>query len=234
MTDTISGTGASLAAEITGRSRDGTPVGPGGRLGKDEFLRLLTTQLRYQDPLDPMDGKDMASDLAQFSGLEQLLNINETLTAQDGQIDSLRLAMQNSTAMGTIGRKVVADGDKVVLGVDAQTGALTGTVMADVAAGGVARLTLIDRSGREVGSRSLGYLDRGRQTVDVGAAAAGLAAGEVYQVRIEVADGSGRDVPQKVYTVGTIDGLTYGEDGVARLMMGPLMIEYEAIIQILA
>jgi flagellar basal-body rod modification protein FlgD len=233
MPDAIPATTPSLAGSLVGTARDGTAVGPGGKLGKNEFLRLLTTQLRYQDPLDPMDGKDMASDLAQFSGLEQLLNINDTLAAQDGQFDSLRVAMQNGTAMGAIGRTVVADGDKVVLGKDSATGALTGKVMADVTTSGMATLTLVDKSGREVGSRSLGYLDTGRQTFDIGGAAAGLTEGEAYQVKIEVAGGSGADLPQKVFTVGTIDGLTYGADGIARLMMGPLMIEYNAILQIL-
>ncbi|MBP9106331.1 MAG: hypothetical protein KBF56_06230, partial [Gemmatimonadaceae bacterium] len=37
-----------------------TATPPGGKMDKDAFLKLLTTQMRYQDPLDPMDGKQMA------------------------------------------------------------------------------------------------------------------------------------------------------------------------------
>ena len=80
---------------------------PGGKLGKNEFLKLLTVQMRYQDPMDPMDGKQMAADLAQFSGLEQLLNINEQLAAQQGQYESLVQTMNNSVAMNAIGRNVI-------------------------------------------------------------------------------------------------------------------------------
>jgi flagellar basal-body rod modification protein FlgD len=229
-------TGPSLTGTLIGAPRDGTSVGPGGRLGKHEFLKLLTVQLRYQDPLNPMDAKDMASDLAQFSGLEQLLNINDTLAAaqasQQEQFDALRLAMQQSSALGTIGKTVVADSDKVVLSKDGN-GGVDGTVMADVTTSGMAKLVLLDRSGKEVGSRSLGYVSTGRQTFAVSSAAKGAGEG-VYRVRIDVTDGSGKDVPQRVFTVGTIDGITYGEDGLVRLLMGPLTIDLNAIVQILA
>ena len=44
-------------------------------LGKDEFLKLLVTELRYQDPLDPISNRDMIAQLAQFSALEQMANV---------------------------------------------------------------------------------------------------------------------------------------------------------------
>jgi flagellar basal-body rod modification protein FlgD len=54
---------------------------PGGDLGKDEFLQLLTTQLQYQDPLNPMDNTAMIAQLAQFSALEQMENLNTQVQA---------------------------------------------------------------------------------------------------------------------------------------------------------
>ncbi|AZR73874.1 hypothetical protein BBF96_11030 [Anoxybacter fermentans] len=49
-------------------------------LGKDEFLKLLVTQLRYQDPLNPMEDREFIAQTAQFSALEQMWNINQNLS----------------------------------------------------------------------------------------------------------------------------------------------------------
>ena len=48
-------------------------------LGKQQFLNLLITQLRYQDPLNPMEDKEFVAQLAQFSALEQMQNTNKNL-----------------------------------------------------------------------------------------------------------------------------------------------------------
>jgi flagellar basal-body rod modification protein FlgD len=53
---------------------------PGGQLGKDEFLKLLTTQMSSQDPLKPMDNSAMIAQLAQFSALEQMQNLNTQMS----------------------------------------------------------------------------------------------------------------------------------------------------------
>ncbi|MCC6316070.1 MAG: hypothetical protein IT361_00165 [Gemmatimonadaceae bacterium] len=230
MTSPVNST--SLAGQLVNQANAGGPAG--GKMGKNEFLKLLTTQLRYQDPLDPMDGKDMAADLAQFSGLEQLLNINEQLEAQQGQYDALALTVANGQAMNTIGKTVMVAGDKVLLAKDAN-GDMVGSVTADITTQGNATLKLYDKSGKEVGSRSLGYLGTGQQTFDIGAAAAKVGVEGAYAYRITVVDAaSGKDVPQKTYTVGKIDGISYGEDGKAALTMGPLTIEFAAIVRILS
>lgn len=49
-------------------------------LDKDAFFKLLTTQLSYQDPLEPMDNTEFVSQMAQFSSLEQMENMNSTMS----------------------------------------------------------------------------------------------------------------------------------------------------------
>ena len=60
-------------------------------MGKDEFVKLLVTEMQNQDPLNPMDGKELAVQLAQFSSVEQLMNINTKL-------DDLTTALKASPA----------------------------------------------------------------------------------------------------------------------------------------
>ncbi len=73
-------------------------------LGKDSFLQLLVTQLQNQDPLSPMEDKEFIAQLAQFSSLEQLQNMNSSLSA----FLDLNLVHQASIL---IGREVRVYGD---------------------------------------------------------------------------------------------------------------------------
>lgn len=54
---------------------------PSSELGKDEFLKILMTQLQNQDPLNPLDDKDFIAQMATFSSLEQLMNMSESIDA---------------------------------------------------------------------------------------------------------------------------------------------------------
>ena len=85
---------------------------PDDELGKDAFLQLLVTQMSNQDPLEPMDNSAMLAQLAQFSALEQMQNLNDQFTNFSGNVDQLNYV----TAQGLIGRYVQgidADGKAV-------------------------------------------------------------------------------------------------------------------------
>lgn len=51
------------------------------QIDKEAFLKLLTAQLKYQDPLNPMDNTQFVGQLAMFSALEQIINIGDTLNS---------------------------------------------------------------------------------------------------------------------------------------------------------
>ncbi len=91
-----------------------TPPGnPKGQLGKDEFLKMLVAQMQNQDPLSPMDGQQMAAQLAQFSSVEQLVAMNEKLDAQTAASASLVDTLGGSLTLGAIGKEVEVDPSKV-------------------------------------------------------------------------------------------------------------------------
>jgi flagellar basal-body rod modification protein FlgD len=54
---------------------------PVKELGKDEFLQILVTQLRNQDPMQPMQDKEFIAQMAQFSSLEQMMNMSKEMTS---------------------------------------------------------------------------------------------------------------------------------------------------------
>ena len=69
---------------------------------KDEFLKLFVTQLKNQDPLNPMDSTGFTTQLAQFSSLEQLTNINDGITS----LLAYQNSQQNASAANLIGKQV--------------------------------------------------------------------------------------------------------------------------------
>ena len=79
-------------------------------LGKEDFLQLLVAQLQAQDPLSPMDAQDFSAQLAQFSALEQMTNVNTNLE----QIFALESSMANTSTLGLIGRNVDAPGNNLI------------------------------------------------------------------------------------------------------------------------
>lgn len=52
---------------------------PSPELGKDEFLKILMTQLQHQDPTNPMDDRQFISQMAEFSSLEQMMNMTKSI-----------------------------------------------------------------------------------------------------------------------------------------------------------
>jgi len=101
-------------SEINSSSATGTTAKSeiAGVLGKEDFLRLLVAQLEHQDPLNPADPTEFTVQLAQFSSLEQLFNVNdhlETLAGANSEIERL-------TSLSLIGKDIIYEGDDFRVG----------------------------------------------------------------------------------------------------------------------
>ena len=83
-------------------------------LGKDQFLLLFTKQLQYQDPLKPMGSADFTAQMAQFSSLEQMFNMNDNFEKLLKRQESL----EESASANLIGRQVKwGEGDEESTGI---------------------------------------------------------------------------------------------------------------------
>lgn len=82
------GSGSSLTSAVAGS----------GALGKQAFLELLVTQLKNQDPLDPMKNEDFLAQLAQFSSVESLENLRDVSTTSS-EIEAASLVGKNVYAV---------------------------------------------------------------------------------------------------------------------------------------
>jgi flagellar basal-body rod modification protein FlgD len=82
----------------------------GGEMGKEEFLKILITQLSHQDPTQPMQDKEFISQMAQFSSLEQMTNVS-------AEISKVAALLTKGQAVSLLGRMVeVVSGSQVVEG----------------------------------------------------------------------------------------------------------------------
>jgi flagellar basal-body rod modification protein FlgD len=80
-------------------------------LGKDDFIKILITQLSHQDPTAPMEDKEFIAQMAQFSSLEQMTNMAQDFSRLSGLLAS-------GEATGALGKSVeIVEGDRTVSGV---------------------------------------------------------------------------------------------------------------------
>ena len=70
-------------------------------LGQADFLRLLTAQLQQQDPTDPVDNKEMLAQMAQFSSVAGITDVNATLKEISAKLDTLAAATASASATST-------------------------------------------------------------------------------------------------------------------------------------
>ncbi len=220
---------------FTGTSVQGLGTAAGGAsksnsvLGKDDFLKLLTTQLSYQDPLNPMDGTEFSAQLAQFSSVEQLSNINNSLEQSLDANYMLTTSINNTLAANVIGRDVKAYGDQVYLGESGEADLnfeLTGDARN-------VEIEILDENDQVRRRISLEDLQSGAQTINWdGKDSSGNSLSKgTYRFRINATDSEGNAVSSQSFIYGSITGVRYSGNG-AVLMLGDLAVQMSDVYEI--
>lgn len=215
----ISPTGASASLGVP------TSSVPNKTLGKDEFLQLLVTQLRNQDPLSPLQPYEFAAQLAQFSSVEQLTQLNDNVGQEIDATNLNAVLGKANLSSSLVGHDIAATGDQVSI---PTSGA--GRIRVNIAGtGGDGHLTLKDSSGTVVATRDLGSLAGGLQTLSL---PSDLPPG-VYTYDLTVDAAGGGTVAVTPYTIGRVQGVSFANGEIA-LNLGDMTVSLDALNEILS
>ena len=177
-------------ANVVGTSSSSTTADTKS-LGKDDFMKLLLAQLKNQDPLKPMDGTDFAAQLAQFSSLEQLSNLNTEMKSQGVN----QMTMGYAQSVNMIGKTVVAQNGNTIQ-VDGDTANVNYQLANDANAVNISiyekdgkLVQTIQESGKKAGLNT--------STWNTGSVAKGA-----YTYQVSATDISGKDVTANAMVSG--------------------------------
>ena len=198
---------------------------PNKQLGQAEFLKLLTTQLTYQDPLDPVDDKAFIAQMAQFSSLEQMNNVNDTLTKM---LSSQSTSLQ-TTAASMVGKTAVFNTDEVGL-----TEGKTATITANLSQAATdTNLVIKDKDGNTVRVMALGPMQSGLNTIkwdgldDNGKALPT----DTYTTQVNAKDISGNPVSLTQNGSARITGITF-DNGTPKFLAGGSTLQLSDISEL--
>lgn len=166
----------------------------------DQFLQLLTTQLKNQSPLDPLDTNQFTEQLVQFAGVEQQLKTNETLST----LLSINMATTATNAVAYIGSTITADGASSQL----KNGKAEWSINA--AKGGTATITIKDKNGSVVNTMTRNLVAGDQKfTWDGKTSIGGTASDGEYQITVDAVDVNGQPVTTKTQIKGIVDGVDF-------------------------
>ena len=183
-------------------------------MGKDDFLKLLIAQLAAQDPLDPMGAQDFSAQLAQFSGLEQMTNVNTNLEL----IQKLETNSQNTSALNLIGKTVESYGNTFK-----HTANTSETLSYSLASDAESvRIDIFDITGTQVDMIKFGNQTQGKNTASWdGFDKHGnpLPAG-TYSYTVKADNRAGTPIEVDTFSSGLVSEVVFGEDQAYAIVNG--------------
>jgi flagellar basal-body rod modification protein FlgD len=202
------------------------PTSKNSTLNQADFLNIFVTQLKYQDPLQPMDNAQMASQMAQFSMVQSLNSMTESMKS----MESSQTAVNNLQAAALVGKKVEVKGSSLSL---SQGTASEGSYQLDNP--GKATIKIMEEKGGLVRVIETQVRDTQKQKFiwdGKNQQGATLPDGQ-YSFQVSAVDAQGADIGVKTTMVGKVDGVSL-DQGKAYLQIGSNKVLLSEIIAILA
>ncbi len=204
-------------SSISSGNTTGTLTG-GTVMGKEDFLKMLLAQLQNQDPLSPMDGTQFASQLAQYSSLEQLINLNSSMDTSINANYYLSQSINNTLAATLIGKEVKLNGSSfqndgqanTTLGYNLSTAASSITIKIYNESGALVKT--IENAPKNSGDNKLiwDFTDNDGNSIPKGK----------YSFQVEPKDADGNLLSYSAYVLGKIDGVKFTENGTMLVVNG--------------
>jgi flagellar basal-body rod modification protein FlgD len=195
-------------------------------LGKDQFMRLMLTQLQNQDPTAPADNQQMIAQMAQFSTLELMQRTDRTMSA----LLMAQAASNQQQAIGLVGKDVVIGADTIDLKAGDESPRIQMQLPEKTSA---LDITIVDESGKEVRRIKAGSQEAGPfgLTWDGKDDSGNPLPDGKYTVKVNAigVDGDVLDVsPEEVLRV---DGVLF-EDGIARIRAGDRIFGMNEVVEV--
>ncbi len=180
--------------------------GAHNQMGKDEFLKLLTFQLQHQDPMNPMDQSKMTGELAQFSQLEQLSNLNKKF--DEG---NKAQGMQDKFyAASFVGKKIVTTGSSIHLKNSGDPGDVLFKLDGDASK---VMVRVLDEKNNVMGEIWKDGMSQGSHQVtwDGVALDGSPAVKGTYRAQVKAWDNMGNEVGTRTEATGTVQSVMFDE-----------------------
>ncbi len=191
-------------------------------LGKDDFIKLMSAQLKHQDPMSPMKNEQMAAQLAQFSSLEQMVNVNTNLE----KMAAAQRPSENVLAASLIGKRILTDSSKFVL----QKGAQPEMKFALPEDAENLAVSVVDEKGEIIREIELGAMVKGSQALRWDGKNKNnqdALPGE-YSFRVTASAPGGKPIIVDNTTSGVVSGVSF-ENNKAMLLVDGKKIPMEAV-----